>query len=467
MKEIIKEKVQKVYSDKNLFILLCIWLVSYFFGSKIGSFSLGFFTIYPNFILSVAFVPIVFYRLRTYNSIFTYFSFFLFLFFLYSCIWIGYNGSNSSSIFDLRSHLFLLITFLILSNCYLFFKTKKKFTDIVVSTLWIWISCLIIFGFIEVITGFHFSGNYTKSITDTSFKLIDFSPIFIFDNPNDYISNCIITLLILLFVDAKIFLQKGVLISVLFSLFILSIYASARIGQLIILVIFAIVFMKFYMKNFRNFFTQNKGIIILFFCCVFLLIGSNKVFFGKNPTNVNSHLDGVLIIQKNKGEFRIVEPATKLSQKEKEKLTEQIIVMNKRPGYNSSDVRMKLLKNGCYLIKKNPFLGVGPGQFSTLNLSKKVPYNTGSNVSPHNYIIEIVSQYGVLAICFLGYLLILFVRLFRYKTETSFWLIISMLLLFAISFMTSAFIYQPMYWLFITFWIIYLHIEKEKYSVRK
>jgi hypothetical protein len=466
MIEILKEKVQKFYSDKNLVIFLSIWFITYFFGSNIGGLSLGHFTVYPNFILNLLFIPVVFYSIRKYNTTFKYYSVLLLLFVIYSIIWIAYNSKSIESIFDLRSHIFNLLTFLIISSCYLFFKTKVLFTQLVKNTLWGWLVLLIVFGFMEVITGFHFSGNYTKSINDTAFKLIDFAPIFIFDNPNDFILNCIVTLLILLFIDSKIFVNKVYLVSVLFSVFILSIYASSRIGQLIILAIFGIVFLKFYAKDVRNLCSEYKLIVLVFSCCVFLLLISNKVYYGKNTSNVNSHIDGGIIIQKNNGKFSIVEVATNLSRKEKSELSKQINLINNKPGFNSSAIRMKLIENGLYLIKKNPVFGVGPGQFSVLNLNQKVPNFTGENVSPHNYLIEIISQYGLLAICFLSYLLVLFVRLLKFRTETSFWLIVSMILLFLSSNMPSAFIYQPIYWLFMTLWIIYYHIEKEKYSVR-
>ena len=51
-----KENVSKFYSDKNLFFLFSIWILTFIFGSSIGSYSFGSFTIYPNLIIGLFFI---------------------------------------------------------------------------------------------------------------------------------------------------------------------------------------------------------------------------------------------------------------------------------------------------------------------------------------------------------------------------------------------------------------------------
>jgi len=462
----VERNVQKLYSDKNLTILFSLWLISYFFGSKIGNLSTGIITIYPNFILSLFFIPLIFSSIRKYESIYKAIILVYLAFVLYCVIWIVLNGASNESVFDMRSHLFNLFTFLIITSTYQFFKSKKVIENLLKNILWIWLVGMVIFGVIEIVTGFHFSGNYSKSITGTAFKLIDFAPVFIFDNPNDFLLNCIGVLLILLFVDKDIFNKKWLLITALFSLFILSIYAASRISQLVILLLFVVVFYKFYLKEIKDFFQENRLLIGIFSICFLVLVGFNSIFFGKDPTNVNSQIDGSFFVKRERNEFERIDVKNELNEKQKEKLAQVIIRENKNPGFNSSDIRKKLTQNGIFLFKSNPVFGVGPGQFGVKCSKKEVPYDVGENVSPHNFVMELISQYGFLAIGYFAYIFFLLTQLIRYRTENSFWLCTAFVLFASLSLLPSAFNYQPIYWLFMATWIIFVSNEKEMYFGR-
>jgi hypothetical protein len=460
MIQIIKEKIEKFYSDKNLFLLLSTWLITFFFRSKIGAFSIGFLTIYPNLIIGTFFIPLIVLSFFKMHSSFKRYAYLILLFVIYTIVWMLINGKDDYSIFEFKSWIFHLFSFLILSVSYHYFKNKSYFKRSISSVLWVLFVILILFGFLEIITGFHFSGTFTDKISKLPFTITDFSPVFIFDNPNDYILNCLGVYFILLFVDQNSFKNKWVIIASALVLFILSIYCGARISELILLILLFFVFVKFEFNKSIESFLSLKFIIGFFGILLIILFYFNPVFKGKSKTNINSFFYETSIIEKVNGKYELIDAMKTLSNTDKRILNEKIKKKNSNPGFNSADIRVKLFKNGVYLIKENPILGVGPSQFQFLNAQKKVPNDIGTNSSPHNYFIEVFSNYGLLGWLFFGYIGFLVFQLLKSNWELNKWLIVSIVLFLMASLLPSAFIYQPINWLFMSLWIIYTQIFK-------
>jgi hypothetical protein len=307
--------------------------------------------------------------------------------------------------------------------------------------------------------------------------------MFIFGNPNDYILNCILIFCILLFIDKKFtedFLKN---IFCLIALFVLSIYAKARIGELMILILFILVVYK---NVFRlKFIIKYKYFIILFITCLLLLL-SNIILIKEGGTgefNMFSHFNNTVknkiqtkktIINKigkvSKIENKYLVPKIKIKDSV---LTEGSLLFTNYKNYNvkkveessvneikdeSLKIRIKLIQNGIFLIKTHPIFGVGPGQFQEFNKLKKVPNDIGENCSPHNYFIELISNYAILAIAFFIFIFILLIRLFIYKIQNRYWLIVTFLLFCLASVVPSAFTYQPINWFFMSLWVLYSQI---------
>jgi len=462
----LNEKIHKFYSDKYLYRLFTLWLITFLFGAKICAYSFSFFTIYPNFIMNILFIPLILKKITSLQRTFKAYSLILLLFLFYSFIWLALNVKNQESIFAIRSHISNLLSFLIIVTSYLNFNNKNLFEKAIKTCIWLWLILIVTFGLFEILTGFHFEGHYTKSIVNTVSKMIDFSPIFIFDNPNDYAFNCIGLFLILLFVDRDKLKNNWVIISILLIFLIIAIYTSSRISGYAILLLLLIILLRFYLFLIIKKINENKNIFILVTTCFIILIYSNKLFLGKDYTNINCLIAENSIFEKINGKYYPINQFKKITENEKKELYNYINKKNKNPGFNSTDIRLKLFKNGLNLIKENPILGVGPGQFSVLNKNKKVPYDTGENFSPHNFFIEIISQYGLIAIVYLIFILTLIVNLIKNKMKNYFWLLISIIVFYILSFSPSAFMYQPIYWLFMSLWIIYYQIEREKYFAK-
>ena len=85
---------------------------------------------------------------------------------------------------------------------------------------------------------------------------------------------------------------------------------------------------------------------------------------------------------------------------------------------HSFQSRIFLTLNGLWLTEQTSGRGVGPGGFEYFQLNKLVPYHTRVS-NPHNFWIEILSQYGILVFClFVSWYLSLYVIAFK-KRQTS------------------------------------------------
>ncbi|PCI48053.1 MAG: hypothetical protein COB49_06430 [Alphaproteobacteria bacterium] len=63
---------------------------------------------------------------------------------------------------------------------------------------------------------------------------------------------------------------------------------------------------------------------------------------------------------------------------------------------SSEQVRINLAKVGMHFLFETNFVGVGAGNFPYWTRHNRAPYHTFGMTNPHNYTIEIISQYGLL-----------------------------------------------------------------------
>ena len=473
-----KENVSKFYSDKNLFFLFSSWILTFIFGSSIGSYSFGSFTIYPNLIIGLFFIPLILRSIFSFTKSIKIFVVFLSLFLFYSISWILIHGSNYFAVFELRSHIFYLNTFLIIISTYNGFYVKDLFKKALKDGLWFLFTFIVLIGFIERLFHIHLLNDfYSRG-----------EPMFIFGNANDYFLYCFVLFLILLFVDVVRLRNFWMIVSCLLFLFMLAHLFKTLLGEIIIFIMFVIQLSKD-RKIFKE--IVNKKYYILFVILSLSIIVSNKFVKGDErtqfefysflktdrinakpsvqlDTSLKTEIDTVSV-QKASVDTNIINESSsaEIIKTPTPFPTESVQKKVGLGGGGSLNIRVGLILNGIYLFKNNPIFGVGPGQFQEHNRLKKVPYNILENYSPHNYFIELISNYALLGISFFLYLLYLFFLLFKLKTETSFWLKVTFVLFFIVSILPSAFIYQPMNWLFMSLWILYSRLEINLISVRK
>jgi hypothetical protein len=134
---------------------------------------------------------------------------------------------------------------------------------------------------------------------------------------------------------------------------------------------------------------------------------------------------------------------------------------------SSNTIRKNLVLNGFEYLKSSHYMGLGAGGFLASNLKKLNKYPDGGVGGAHNFIIEILSQYGVVIFSLLTsvcvwILWILFQALKGKRwTATHFlvlWLLISLIFMGNAN---SSFLSLPINWVLIGFVLIFANKSKE------
>lgn len=186
----------------NVRILLLTWLLTLPFGSNLFQFSLGFLTIYPNLILTLALFPFALVTIKKWRGFELLLVIFLFIWTITEIFIVGKSEVSKEAVFDIRS---LLMQFLYATTLIGVFKFvgKEGFYKILITGLRCFLFILLLTGIIEFLTGIHFAGNKTADLLNLPVGNIFYAPMFIYDNPNDYL-----TYLIFIFLLSNLFDEK-------------------------------------------------------------------------------------------------------------------------------------------------------------------------------------------------------------------------------------------------------------------
>lgn len=445
--------IQKLKSDENQKILevtFLIWLILLPFGAKIGSISLGFFSIYPGLVVSFLLFPLAFLSIKKWNNVQRAYLILLIIWLIYACSWPLWNFINSEWKFDIHSLILQLFYGTIIIG--MFHQIgKEQFLRLLKKGVFSYLVILIVFGMIEFFTGLHFVGDTTKKLL--SRDLIDdvfYIPTFIYDNPNDFI--VYLAGLILILVLIQPFNNHWKNLTLFITLFLFSIIANARFGILLSCILILIQIMII-IKSAWKFEKLNYLVIASGIIFNAILILKNPVFIGPRFKEMSSF---------------DIKKATDIN------LASYEIKAGREPFRNEMDttmelssnvVRKNLILNGLEFMKESPLTGIGPGQFRYRHAHNQKLLPTGTIVGPHNYPIELVSQYGWIAFSLFFFLLFVFIKqiqLFR-KNNQTFWLLVALPFFCVISLIPSSFLYMDINWLLIPI-IIVLTFDSEKKS---
>lgn len=112
-------------------ILFISWLLTLPFGANLLPVSLGFLTIYPNFILTFSLLPLAFLNIKKWNKLETSVLGFLFIWLLFSIFQGQKIGFPKEVIFDIRS-LLMQFLFAVTLVCAYHFIEKKQFIRLLI-----------------------------------------------------------------------------------------------------------------------------------------------------------------------------------------------------------------------------------------------------------------------------------------------------------------------------------------------
>jgi teichuronic acid biosynthesis protein TuaE len=324
---------------------------------------------------------------------------------------------------------------------------------------------LAVFAIYEIGSGAHFDGTFTKNLEQFDSIRSSFnSPFSTFGNPNDYAAFLVFSLIFFFLRLAK---PNRILplFFILLTVFIIYYTRSVIAMYGVYWVILASLFLLFYSNNqripriqlyfTRRWFSKIKknfiSIIYISFLLVFGLIYSvcsNPIVFPAEKdeveyVEVEKSKQGMSILNRKLSEFYLIE-------------REPSVDLTKTQSFS---VRKNLILNGLTFAIDSWFMGIGAGQFEERILSGKFKYPTINKSNPHNFFIEVFSQYGIIPIAFLAVFMMSIVvflkRNFKQFYARDLSMESSMLFLTIPAYLLvsngpSAFISLPMNWIILT-----------------
>lgn len=454
---------------KNKELILKLLLVGLIFtfpmASKINILSLGFLNLYAyRLVLLIGFAYLLFTKklILPYRHL----NFWILLFFawlvIYGAISLLWVDNISLAVKQISYVFWGFLTFIVL------FSLCINITDSlrVIKKSWL-LSFLIlaIIAIVEIGTSAHFEGTFTNNLAQLdSIRSTFNTPLATFGNPNDFAAFLVFSLILF-------FLRLGrpnrffPVLFILLTIFIVWYTRSVLSLYAIYWVVAASVFIIFYTNNFMVFkmlinrfknavmyFKGNYILIIfigsLFVFSSFYLYYSNKIVMPVGETGfqfveINKDRDGMEIISEKVENYYFIksDPSVSVSQTQ------------------SFNVRKNLIFNGLIFARHSYFMGIGAGQFEHKINNGFGVFPTMNRCNPHNFTIEIFSQYGIIPIIILAIffikIVVLMLKHFRkfYNTnlssESSF-LLMAIPAYMLVSNGPSSFISHPMNWIILT-----------------
>ena len=408
-------KILKYIHKKEFIGLFTLLLSSFVFGSNLLSLSLGFLTIYPHLILTFILSVIGIFHIKNIKTpLEKYFLSFLLIWLLYSLFQlIGIEGKSDAKI-DIRSITLMLLNswILIWVKNFLGFNTWKKTIS---NVFFIVFSLLLFFSLFEIATGIHFTGAFTQKIIDNDYRQLIYTPIFLFDNPNTLSTYIFLVIAVLLMTTKEIKTKYFLIATFILTMIFIANITLSRIGVALTKFMFFWLLIL-YIPTFYNY-IKSKGnkrfkISLVYVVIVMTLIYTTKdKYYGpiwiaqQNKTsdqtlkNIAKQFSINLLKHNNDSNAELAELQAQFEKDNKYAYTFDFMHYLNQDSvdslYNSKKVRIALLLNGLEIIKENKFKGIGPGQYRYKGRNNDKKYYTKTIISPHFWLMEIISQYGI------------------------------------------------------------------------
>jgi hypothetical protein len=441
------------------------WVLTLPFGSNIIGISIGFLTIYPNLLLALALLPFCFIAVRKFNRLELMTLGFLLIWMIYAIV-SSIKGISSEAIFDIRSLVMqFMFSFILIGSFHIL--GQLDFLKIVKLGFRCFLFVLLFSGILEFLTGIHFAGHKTAELLQLPVGNTFYAPMFIYDNQNDYLTYLIFIFLILNTIDKEI--QNNFLFQILISLviFVFSTFADSNFAKIISggIIVFLLLKLAFVHLKINGLKYINPYLIVALFFGITVL--HNRLYIGpKYENGANYRLNGISMIERQDGKLKIVSFQNHLSKKEKNELIAALDSINTKSPTGSINLRKNLILNGIDFIKSAPVLGIGPGGYAQKCKSKQNNYFVHAHTSPHNFPIEIISQFGLFGWLYFSFLIFICVSFFQIRTSISsaekIALIFLMVSLPFLWMMPSSYLYLSINWLLLPILAIQLSIFQTK-----
>jgi hypothetical protein len=456
----------KSFVSKVQFLFL-LWLLTLPFGSNLFHFSFGFFTIFPNLVLTFALLPLALLVIKTSKKLDIIFIVYLFIWTIFEIVVVGMNGVSKEALFDLRS---LLMQFFIATTLIGIYQIigKNGFLHSLVIGLRCFLFILLCAGVIEFLTGIHFASQKTTELMELPVGNIFYAPMFIYQNPNDYLVYVIFIFLVLNLFDEKIRNHSWFKILIFLIIFIFSVFADSNFAKLIssaIIVISAVEILSDHLNS--GYRRASFYAYLTVFVCFIMTLFTNPLFIGpKYHDGASYRLNGLSIIEEKNNQISVLTAKEAFSKSKQKRVIQYLDSIHTKSPNGSSNIRKNLIFNGIDFIKSEPVFGLGPGGFARKLKYEQQKYYIGTQTSPHHFPIEVISQYGIFGWFYFLFLLFISIRLLQLHKKLDCNYKVALLLLFlsipVLWMMPSAFLYLNIHCLFLPLMLIQLNMISEK-----
>ncbi len=448
------------YFNKNVFrTLFIIWFLLFPFDANVLPFPIGFITIYPHlfltfFLLGYSFLSTPKEQIeKSYKFTIGFF----FLWVMYGMFFSLFVVEKSYAYYEIRSLILMSVTVWLLFRVKYLLGAKSFFEILHRFSIFLFIT-LTIFAFFEFFTGIHFTGQYTEKLWNLPVEMFTYAPVFLYDNPNNFMSYFFGLAIIIFLSDFRLNDKPFKILLIILTLFFFSVVADSTLGKIAVFLLFLsltinnITYITISYK--KNFMWIAIVVLSVIYCVV-----TKPLYYGpiwKNGDHYFVKSINPVKIENNKMVFYSSDTLVKYFGEENVALSFRNYQMSNK--MYSSDIRENLLKNGWYLTKLSNFIGVGPAQFRWYHQQKLVPFPTTTVDSPHDGLMEILSQYGLpIFIPYIFIFIFYWFKSFRNRRNNLNYFIfmtICYLLFFIISNMPSAFLILNIGWILIPILLI-------------
>ena len=384
-------------SERFFTLIFSIWFLLFPFDAFVFPVSIGFMTIYPYLLLTVFLFGFLIWRCSL-ARLFSYQKYALGAFILlmfYAISYLPFVANFKSGLMDVRSMILQAFTVGIIFLTFQYIG-RKTFSDLVfkLSTLVFIFYSLV--AWLEYYTGIHLAGRHTDKLLNYPIGNITYAPVFIYDNPNTFLVYLFATAFIIFLIKPVILKSLKWSFAILFTLLFFALIADSRIGKYIseVLILYSIANYLIINKSFlRQFYFKWMFFLI---ASLLIVIFTHPIFLGPIWKKRDDYILKSIVTVRLESGKPVFSPADSVaSQVGMKEFTDAFNKYNTQNTMSSGVVRRHLIENGLFLIKQNPILGVGPGQYTHLSNVGKLPKNTGTVNSPHELLTELGSQYGI------------------------------------------------------------------------
>jgi len=384
------------FSIKLFYNLFIVWFILIPFDAQLLPLDLGVITIYPELILTffLLFGCFILRENKEYSREANLFQLFYLVWCVYAVCYYPFLNGKYEALHEIRSLVLMGATITVIIRASLIIG-KEKFKELIHKLSYILFIFLVIIGFIEFFTGIHFEGLFTDKIINLIPGPVTYAPVFLYDNPNNFLVYLFSFSCIHLLTKQKINTYQ--LFSMLLLLLFFSIAGDSKFGKITTSLLFIIYFFPKIWEMFRRMDKIWVRSTILLGACFIVSLFFKPLFFGPmwkdNPNYLLAQLTPIII---NENKVTFIDKDSLVEVIGKDALHKSFVEYRAKHIVYSTELRKNLIYNGVYLTKESNYLGVGPGQFQYYHTHNLVPYATNKISNPHESNLEIASQYGII-----------------------------------------------------------------------